>query len=193
MKERFPHAEARSVAVFLRDVLAPFCHRIEIAGSIRRQLPYVGDVELLLIPKKALPAQGFFDAIISGEPVEMCDLAADAIDGLVESGVLKQRRNVNGSVIWGDRNKLAVHAASGIPVDLFFTSKQGWFMSLVIRTGGKETNITLATAALRHGLRLHPYEGGYTNRSTGSMILCRSEAEVFTRVGLPHVPPHKRK
>lgn len=145
------------MAILLRDMLAPFCEQIEIAGSLRRQLPYVGDIEFLLIPKLALPVQGFLGGIVSEKSVEMRDLAADAIADMVKSGILSQRKNVNGSVIWGKENKLAVYNASNIPVDFFFTDKQRWFMALAIRTGGKQTNIALAMAAQKHGLKLHPY------------------------------------
>jgi hypothetical protein len=41
--------------------LTPFCERIEIAGSIRRQRPIVNDIDLVCIPK-------IHDSSISGLP-----------------------------------------------------------------------------------------------------------------------------
>ena len=42
--------DAHTQAVLILDALAPSCARLEIAGSIRRQRPYIGDVELVAIP-----------------------------------------------------------------------------------------------------------------------------------------------
>jgi DNA polymerase/3'-5' exonuclease PolX len=41
------HAEALRQAVDAYNALAPYCNRLEIAGSIRRQRPEVKDVELV--------------------------------------------------------------------------------------------------------------------------------------------------
>lgn len=181
------------VAGVIYKVLAPFCDGIEIAGSLRRKLAYVGDIEILYIPKFVLAPQGFFEAILNGESPETKNMADYAILQLIESSILAKRKNVNGSEIWGENNKLAVHVASGIPVDLFSTTAERWAVSLVIRTGGKQTNIDLAMAAKRQGLKLHPYGDGYTNRRTGAHIRCRSESDVFSAVGLRCVPPSQRK
>ncbi|GAI50844.1 unnamed protein product, partial [marine sediment metagenome] len=43
--------KAKVIAENLRSLLAPVCARITIAGSIRRQKPEVGDIELLCVPK----------------------------------------------------------------------------------------------------------------------------------------------
>jgi len=43
--------EAERIAGNLKAFLAPACERLEIAGSIRRRRPEVGDIDLVLIPK----------------------------------------------------------------------------------------------------------------------------------------------
>ncbi|GAH73129.1 unnamed protein product, partial [marine sediment metagenome] len=43
--------KAKVIAENLKSLLAPVCEKIEVAGSIRRQKPDVGDIELLCIPK----------------------------------------------------------------------------------------------------------------------------------------------
>ena len=43
--------KAKAIAEELKALLEPVCQRVEIAGSIRRQKPEVGDIELLVIPK----------------------------------------------------------------------------------------------------------------------------------------------
>lgn len=42
---------AAGLAARIADGLAPVCERIEIAGSIRRRCPTVGDIEVVAIPK----------------------------------------------------------------------------------------------------------------------------------------------
>ena len=44
-------AQARAVAESLCTLLAPNCLRVVIVGSIRREKPTVGDIELLILPK----------------------------------------------------------------------------------------------------------------------------------------------
>lgn len=42
--------EAKKIADEVVAHLSPFCKRIEVAGSIRRKRPIVGDVDIVLIP-----------------------------------------------------------------------------------------------------------------------------------------------
>ena len=48
----------RKQAEALRELLAPACARIEIAGSIRREKPKVKDVELVAVPLPQRPVFG---------------------------------------------------------------------------------------------------------------------------------------
>jgi len=43
--------EAKKIADKYVEILKPYCLRIEIAGSIRREKPEVGDIELIAIVK----------------------------------------------------------------------------------------------------------------------------------------------
>jgi DNA polymerase/3'-5' exonuclease PolX len=44
-------SRAREIAKRVLVLLRPFCERAEIAGSIRRGKPEVGDIEIVVIPK----------------------------------------------------------------------------------------------------------------------------------------------
>jgi DNA polymerase/3'-5' exonuclease PolX len=48
---RIPLARAVSIAETTRAALAPHCERIAIAGSVRRRRSFVGDIELVCIPR----------------------------------------------------------------------------------------------------------------------------------------------
>ena len=80
--------KASKVAANLLRTLAPACHRIEIAGSIRRGKPEVKDVELVAIPK-GLRVDLF------GEPMVDDRTELDVIvAGLLEDGLLEMRTPV---------------------------------------------------------------------------------------------------
>lgn len=132
-KVKFPRADALKVARFLCVTMADHCVRLLCAGSLRRRKEMVGDIELVFIPEMTTQAVDFFAA----ETVSKVDLV---LNDLIARGVIEKRRNVNGSEMWGEKNKLARHVASGIPVDFFATNEAAWFNYLVCRTGGAQSN-----------------------------------------------------
>ena len=46
--------QARNIAENILTLLRPFCQRSEIAGSVRRSKPAVGDIEIVVMPKDDL-------------------------------------------------------------------------------------------------------------------------------------------
>lgn len=184
MKTRFPRDIALAAAYELKNALAPFCHRIEIAGSLRRGKPEVGDIELLFVPILYERPEGLFDT-------KIVDVCSEVVEKLLADGVLAKRPNVNGHFTWGARNKLAIHVASGIPVDLFGTNEENWWVSLVIRTGSKETNLALTTGANKQGASLMAYGCG-VKWSDDTITPATSEAHVFEMCGVSYQLPHKR-
>lgn len=183
-KVKYPRAAALAVAKELCDYLRPLTARLIVAGSLRRKKELVGDVEILFIPLcKAVP----FD--LFGTTVQM-SLADDRLCDLLENGTLAKRTNVNGSETWGEKNKLAVHVASGIPVDLFAATEANWFNYLVCRTGGMESNIAIAAKAKAIGWQWNPYGEGFSRR--GEVRRMESERAVFDFVRLPYKEPWER-
>lgn len=184
MKTRFPYRYAMEVAEAIQSQLQPDCDRILIAGSLRREKSEVGDIELLFVPLMVSEPDGLFDT-------RQCDLAERKINELVTSGVLERRLNVNGHQVWGQKNKLARHLASGIPVDFFSTTAENWHVATVIRTGSKETNLRLTTGAQRQGMRLNAYGCGVT-MSDGTIIPATSERHVFDLCRIAYLEPKDR-
>jgi len=166
--------KAKAIAEKIKAVLESSCERIVIAGSIRRQKPDVGDIELLCIPK-----------YIAG--VDMLDAK---IQTLIHFDMLGYRLNKLGSKVYGAKNKLLVHP-SGIGVDIFSTDEQCWPVALVVRTGGKVTNQRIAMAAIRKGWHLRAYGSGFS--TPDGDIVCNSEREVFEAVDLPYLEPWERR
>lgn len=187
MSERikYPFATALAVAEELQAMLAPACERIAIVGSLRRGKAEVGDLELLFIPRLSQRPDGLFDS-------QIVNVASEVIETWLTAGTITKRPNVNGVFTWGEANKLAVHVASSIPVDLFSCWTENWFVSLVIRTGSKETNLRLTTGAQKRGATLNAYGSGVT-WSDGTVTPATSEEHVFEMCGVtPYLEPHKR-
>lgn len=172
------------LAVALKKMLSPYCERIEIAGSIRRYKPEVGDIELLYIPKFEGRPDGLFDH----KEVSLVD---ECLDEMLKTGELRKRPSKTGVFTWGAQNKLGIHVATGIPVDFFATDAVRWWVALVIRTGSKETNLRLTTGAQKRGGQIHAYGSGVTFKD-GREITATSEKDVFDMCGVPYLPPEKR-
>jgi DNA polymerase/3'-5' exonuclease PolX len=185
---RYPWQVAEDVAEEISRVLRDGCERIEIAGSLRRRKSDVGDIEILYIPK-IIEAKR--EGSLFGETDPM-DCAALIIEALVETGRLTLRLNVNTSHTYGPLNKLMLHVASGIPVDLFAATHENWFNYLVCRTGPAELNTRIASAAKRIGWKWHPYSFGFTALDNGQEARMESEEDVFNFVGLPYADPEAR-
>ncbi|MCP4543871.1 MAG: hypothetical protein GY832_42700 [Chloroflexi bacterium] len=106
--------------------------RVLIAGSIRREKPYPGDVEIVLEPLFERQATMFGDA------TDGVNLFDQHCEELLRAGALEKRLNKNGHTSWGQRAKLALFYYKSKPVkaDLFSVlSPAEWGTILAIRTG----------------------------------------------------------
>jgi DNA polymerase/3'-5' exonuclease PolX len=183
-EKRWPAAQAADVAIGIGRMLKPFCSRIRIAGSLRRHKAFVGDIELLYVPRIGSRPRGLFDS-------EQFSLIEPFIQELLDQGVIQKRPKIDGSFTWGDLIKLGIHIASGIPIDLFATTEENWWVSFVIRTGSKQTNLRLTTGAQRLGRTLNAGGCGVTN-ADGSVTPATSEEHVFELCGVPYLEPRER-
>jgi DNA polymerase/3'-5' exonuclease PolX len=183
-EKRWPAQQAADVAIEIGRILKPLCSRIVIAGSLRRHKAFVGDIELLYVSRFGSRPKGLFE-------VEQFGLAEQRIQELLDQGVITKRPKIDGSFTWGELNKLGIHTASGIPIDLFATTEQNWWVSLVVKTGSKETNLRLTTGAQRLGRTLNAYGCGVTH-ANGTVTPATSEEHVFELCGVPYLNPRER-
>ena len=191
-RQRWPAATAIKVAQEICALLKPACERIVVAGSLRRMKQEVGDVEILYIPILELapdPADMFASITVN--------LAAAIIGEMLRRGVLTKRLASNGNESWGEKNKLAVHVATGIPVDLFAATAENWWNYLVCRTGPAESNMRIATRAQQMGWKWHPYGAGFSRggplAGESEEHRVTSEEDVFRFVNLPYRKPEGRR
>jgi DNA polymerase/3'-5' exonuclease PolX len=185
-KTRFAYAHAHPIAQRFVLFLARHCHRVTIAGSLRRRRQLVSDIEILFVPK-ITSITDFGDMF--GAKVDV-SAAGVAIDALVNAAIIARRPNKNGAFTWGAQNRLAIHVETGIPVDFFATTEAAWFNALVVRTGPAESNKRVASAALERGWNWHAYGDGFTRGRETKRVT--SERDVFDHVGLPYFQPEER-
>lgn len=184
-KPKFPRAQALAVGEYFVRELTPLCDRIVIAGSLRRGKAEVGDVEILYVPKYGIEQDGLFDT-------KEFSLADARINAWFKAGFIGKRLSSAGVSTWGEKNKLAIDGRSKIPIDFFSTTLENWWVSLVVRTGSKDTNLQLTTGAQRLNRTLHAYGSGVEIRSTGEHIAALSERDVFSLCNVPYKEPGQR-
>jgi len=194
-KTKYPRRMALDVAREMIAAIKPACHELVIAGSLRRRNAEVGDVEVLYIPKvvEIADPEDFFGRKIKANAVDL------ELDKLLAADSICRRPKSNGQTTWGDANKLSVHLASGVPVDFFAASHENWWNLLVCRTGGMESNISIATAAKERGWQWCPYGPGFRSEAPSgkgpewsTWKVVKSEREVFEFVDLKYKEPWER-
>jgi len=185
VKRRWPWEMAMPVAEELVELLKPACERIAIAGSLRRLKRQVGDIEIVFVPRMIKRRDGLFDE----KAVSMAD---ELIEKKLSEGYFQKRPSKVGIFTWGEKNKLAIHNPTGIPVDLFAEYEPlDWWRSLAIRTGPKELNIELMATAPKVGVIAHAYGIGLTN-TKGERIEVDSEEAFFLACGVKFRKPSER-
>jgi DNA polymerase/3'-5' exonuclease PolX len=173
----------RAVALPLAEkvaaALAPFCEKVEIAGSIRRLKPDVHDIDIVALPK-SLDQPGSLGGI--------AHLDASAV-WLLQ--VPKALKSVHLKVqVFGPELIRCVFVDNGFQVDVYRARPETWGVILLVRTGSRAHNVKLCSFAKSKGLRLSASDGVLSN---GEVIASQSEGEIFNELGLPFVAPEKRE
>jgi DNA polymerase/3'-5' exonuclease PolX len=174
MKNKIPLLQARVIAERLITRLAPYCQRIEIAGSIRRCKPMVGDIEIVAIP---YPARDLFGSE-SMEPH-----ALDLIDW-----------TEYGEYIKGKHKYKQILLPEGMALDLFLvTPPAQWGVIFLQRTGPDTYSHRFVTSKLQRGMMPSIYQVKDGAIWKGGRILETPEEEdVYQLIGAPWVEPQDR-
>ncbi len=195
MKERRPLAAMRARAEALAADLAPYCARIEIAGSIRRGKPTVADIELVAAPRFTPSPDDLF-----GTPRNALDAYARE---RLAAGAWHHRLDKNGHPACGERFKRLT--IEGDAVDLFVVLPPAqWGLALLVRTGSADFSAKCMTAKSRGGFMpdgcgVHDfgiYCGGTRDGSGyqgGTLIETPEESDVFKVLGVPWIEPAVRE
>jgi DNA polymerase (family X) len=170
---KFACARIRAIAEKVVAALAPLCDRIEIAGSLRRHRPLVGDIDLVILPKDR--------AAIRAKLVPACTLIADGSQNLIVDFLISKSERLQLDIFFA-------HAGKG---DLFGQSEpSNWGTLLLCRTGSKQFNIWFAKQAIQAGYHWSPYRGLI---QAEQVVASETEEEIFAALGLSSITPASRE
>ena len=141
--------------------------RCSAAGSLRRHREVIGDIDLLASSKQPAEVIEFFTS---------------------QPGIIK--------VLAKGETKASVLLEGGIQADLRVVSDAEYSSALLYFTGSKEHNIVMRQRAIDLGLRLNEYGLFHSKEETRDpklLVKCRTEEEIFEKLGLHYIPPEMRE
>ncbi len=149
-------------------------HRAEAAGSLRRNLETVGDLDFIV--------------------------AADATAAESITGWFCAQPDVKEVTARGE-TKASVRFASGLQADLRIVPEAQFAFALHHFTGSKDHNVAMRQRALARGLSLSEWglvpeagEGTAKEKAErGESVVLADEAELFARLELEFIPPELRE
>lgn len=178
--------EWREAIEFARDIRLCFledCERVEIAGSLRRLKPDVGDIEIVAVPKR--------------EPFDRLSMRiAVMIDrGLLAHGFVSKDGKKAPA---GPRYYRLRDPASGLHVDVFAVLPPAdWGVIFTIRTGSADFSHWIVTEALRKGMKVKEGHLIYTDKTKQpweiKRVPCEEEIDFFNALGLEWILPQERE
>lgn len=151
---------------------APFCAKIEVAGSIRRECRTVNDIDLVLIPKTVL------SPIVERVTQKWKQIA----------GIKGDARNLR--FVSPGGFQLDIFIAHDEIVDLVSTTPTNWGAVLLCRTGSVNHNRQLCYHAITKGLKFAPYKGVLKG---DQIIASATEEEIYAALGLEWREPKERE
>lgn len=190
---RLGRADAIAIAKRFVDRLEGTYERLVVAGSIRRRLAYVSDIEIVAVPRVERMTTGLFEDMETD-----VDVLDGRMLGLLDNDEVAKRLDINGVPRWGPSLKYLTF--EGARVDLFTpdAGRFGWI--LLLRTGPAafsrqlvlpqkdEHGRRLKTKDGRPGLlpvHIKPKDGWLTYRMSGERIETTEEAAVYELFKLP--------
>lgn len=146
----------------------PQVERVEAAGSLRRGMETVGDLDFLVASSEPAPIMDWFTGM----------------NGIAEI------------TAHGD-TKSSIRFEGGMQADLRVVPNEQFFFALHHFTGSKDHNVRMRQKALSMGLSLsewglRPEDEKASGRKAGP-IEAQSEEDIFEALGLQYVPPALRE
>jgi len=138
--------------------------KVELAGSLRRQKPTIGDIDLLISAEKK-----------------------DHKSVIKHLTSYKRIKEVLGK---GSTKVSVIDSHNGKQVDIRIVEPKVWGAALLYFTGSKEHNISLREIVKRRKLKISEY--GLFNEK-GKRIAGETEEEVYEKLGFKWIPPEMRE
>lgn len=182
MKNKIPWANAYSLAERIASLIEPACQRVEIAGSLRRRIDRVGDIEIVCVPHRREVRDLF------GELVQEANQLEDKLHNLIDRRYLTP----------GDRNgpkyKQFTTGLYNVQLDLFITDPTRWGLIYTLRTGSADFSRWLVTPQTKGGA-LPPDMKVNDGRlwRAGQPLDTPQEEDIFRALSLRWIHPAERQ
>ncbi len=147
----------------------PAVSQVQYAGSLRRGVETIGDIDILCAPKK-----------MSGR------IVSDIMDYYAQYPEISLVMNRG-------ETKSSVLLKTGIQVDLRVVDSQIFGAALHYFTGSKQHNIRVRDRAKQKGLKVSEYGVFKISGKKETLIGGATEEEIFRAVGLPYIIPEMRE
>lgn len=170
-------------------LLAPACHRLEVAGSYARETPIVHDLEFVCIPKSAEITGSLYGGQESILPSDY-NLVWCKFEGLR----LEDRLEPQNLDTWaakrtpGSRLLRVVLTGPQLAVEVYMVTPERWGCIMAIRTGPRAFSQGMVTHAKK---RRMAFKKG--RLWSDSVIDTPEESDVFAALGVPYLEPKDRK
>jgi DNA polymerase/3'-5' exonuclease PolX len=205
---RMERTDAIAIAKAFVTELEGTYEQLIVAGSLRRRLARIGDVEIVAVPKLEIERTetvGLFGSVYSDFDVDRLD---ERLNAMLADGRVEKRPRSDGKTFWGPRAKYLSYRGS--PVDLFTPNAERFGWILLLRTGPEkfsrqlvvpsgpipgEVRTQTVTKDRRRGLmppHIKQNDGWLTYRTSGERIETPTEQSVFELFGLPYQEPWER-
>lgn len=155
----------RRIAKKYKKLLSPYCKKIEIAGSIRREKAEPNDIELVAIPKR----QG--------------GRVRTELDDFLERNKYNFLKN-------GDKYK-QIELKEKVKLDLFLCNKDNWGNIFLIRTGSWEFSRWFMGFKVRE-FGFIQMQGFLWSLKTKERLSCYEEKDCFDLVKMDYIEPKNR-
>jgi DNA polymerase (family X) len=169
--ERLSQQTGRALISVAMDLAEYFLDRLGGRKDVQR-IEYAGSL------RRMAETIGDVDLLVASEDPEAVMEAFTGV-GVVERVLAK-----------GDK-KSSVITRKGLQVDLRIVPLEAWGAAMIYFTGSKAHNIRIREMAVRKGLKLNEY--GLFRAKSGTLIVARTEEEVYAKLGLPWIPPTLRE
>jgi DNA polymerase/3'-5' exonuclease PolX len=178
--------KAHKIAKEIVEYLMAYCDRIEIAGSVRRHKPEVGDIEIVIKPKMILNPQ----SVLFGE-ARLTDFTETGIKNAMDSGILaihpKDKK-------MGEKYKKMWSPKGQVQVDLFIVRPPAtWGVIFTLRTGPADFNKRIVTECRDHGIKVEDGQVWKYLDGQWKVLPTPEEKDFFLALGIPWQEPEDRR
>lgn len=172
----------------LKKLFEPYCEKFLIAGSVRREVPEVKDLELVIVPKTSVEqrllgvegsVEGFYRWAASQTHIDWIKPGVAQIER--NWPVKPNARYLRGMFSGSDDN--------GLKIDIFIANRDNYGAIATMRTGSNHFTHALMIRGIQVKKRC---KGGYLTNSEGTPIETPYEKDFFEELGLEWLAPHKR-